>query len=57
MAEKTQQQGLGASEEVRAELPPGVKEFRTLEGHKGIVMSVAFDPQDGTLASGSATTR
>ena len=34
-------------------LPPGVKLLRTLEGHKDAVMSVAFDPQGGTLASGS----
>ena len=35
------------------ELPPGVKLLRTLEGHEGAVRSVAFDPQGGTLASGS----
>jgi hypothetical protein len=34
-------------------LPPGVKLLRTLEGHQDVVMSVAFDPQDGALASGS----
>src|SRR5947207_1054082 len=34
-------------------LPPGVKLLRTLEGHQGPVMSVAFEPQGGTLASGS----
>src|SRR5690349_13277215 len=30
----------------------GVKLLRTLEGHKNVVTSVAFDPQGGTLASG-----
>ena len=35
-------------------LPPGVKLLRTLEGHQGAVLSVAFDPQGGTLASGGA---
>ena len=34
-------------------LPPGVKLLRTLEGHKDVVLSVAFDPQGETLASGS----
>jgi WD40 repeat protein len=34
-------------------LPPGVKLLRTLEGHPNSVVSVAFDPQGGTLASGS----
>ena len=29
------------------------KLLRTLEGHQGWVYSVAFDPQGGTLASGS----
>ena len=33
-------------------LPPGVKLLRTLEGHSGLVHSVVFDPQGGTLASG-----
>ena len=28
--------------------------LRTLEGHQGMVMSVAFDPTGRTLASGSA---
>ena len=36
-----------------AELPPGVKLLRTLAGHQDAVLSVAFDPQGGTLASGS----
>ena len=34
-------------------LPPGVKLLRTLQGHQGAVMSVAFDPQGSALASGS----
>src|SRR3954451_223683 len=42
---------LGGSKQ--PELPPGVKLLRTLKGHEGAVVSVAFDPQGGTLASGS----
>jgi WD40 repeat protein len=34
-------------------LPPGVKLVRTLEGHQGAVMSVAFDRHGGMLASGN----
>jgi WD40 repeat protein/GTPase SAR1 family protein len=34
-------------------LPPGVKLLRTLAGHEGVVLSVAFDPAGQTLASGS----
>ena len=34
-------------------LPPGVKLLRVLEGHSGTVLSIAFDPQGGMLASGS----
>ncbi len=32
-------------------LPPGVKLLRTLEGQRGIVLSVAFDPEGRMLAS------
>ena len=39
--------------EATHKLPPGVKLFRTLEGHQDAVRSVAFDPAGGTLASGS----
>jgi small GTP-binding protein len=46
---KKKKRGQRASEE----LPPGVKLLRTLEGHQGVVMSVAFDPEGETLASGS----
>jgi small GTP-binding protein len=42
-----------ANEELRPELPPGVKLLRTLEGHQGEVNSVVFDPQGEMLASGS----
>ncbi len=52
MAIKKQQEQ-PANEELRTELPPGVKLFRTLEGHGRAVTSVAFDPQGETLASGS----
>lgn len=48
---KTRSRRTGSGAE--RELPPGVKLLRTLEGHKGKVRSVAFDPQGGTLASGS----
>jgi WD40 repeat protein len=34
-------------------LPRGVKLLRTLEGHKNVVFSVAFDPEGRTLVSGS----
>jgi small GTP-binding protein len=34
-------------------LPPGVTLYSTLQGHTDAVLSVAFDPQGGTLASGS----
>jgi small GTP-binding protein len=51
---KKKEQGQRATEELRPELPPGVKLLRTLEGHQGAVQSVAFDPQGETLASGSA---
>jgi len=52
MANK-KERGQSASEDLRPELPPGVKLLRTLEGHQGEVSSVAFDSQGGTLASGS----
>lgn len=35
-------------------LPPGVKRIGALAGHKQAVLSVAFDPRGGMLASGSA---
>ena len=41
-----------AGEKLPRELPPGVRRIRTLEGHRGGVMSVAFDRQGETLASG-----
>ena len=34
-------------------MPPGVKLLRTLEGHRNMVLSVAFDPQGWALAGGS----
>jgi small GTP-binding protein len=51
---KKNDQGKRPNEVMRPELPPGVKLLRTLEGHRGVVHSVAFDPQGGMLASGSA---
>ena len=43
-----------ANLKVPTELPPGVKLLHRLVGHKGPVMSLAFDPQGEILASGSA---
>jgi small GTP-binding protein len=51
--EKKEEQGQRANEELRPELPPGVKLLRTLEGHHDVFLSVTFDPQGRTLASGS----
>src|SRR3954468_4247668 len=53
MAEKKEREQR-ANEELRPELPPGVKLFRTLKGHQGAVNSVAFDPQGEMLACGSS---
>jgi small GTP-binding protein len=43
----------GQGEGTKEKLPPGVKLFRSFEGHTDAVSCVAFNPQDGTLASGS----
>jgi small GTP-binding protein len=51
MAEEPQKRR--ADDELRPELPPGVKLLRTLEGHQDAVKSVAFNPQGEMLASGS----
>lgn len=55
MAKETLAEGnVGPSGQAAAPpLPPGVKLLRTLEGHQDMVVSLAFDPQGGTLASGS----
>ncbi len=50
---KPEEQGQSAGVAVRTELSPGVKLLRTLQGHEDAVFSVAFDPQGGTLASGT----
>jgi WD40 repeat protein len=42
------------SEQPERQLPPGVKLLRTLEGHENVVLSVAFDPEGRTLASGGS---
>ncbi len=58
MAKKKQEEQLPQTEEeLRNMLPPGVKLLRTFEGHKGAVLSVAFDPNGKTLASGSSDNR
>jgi WD40 repeat protein len=51
--EKPEEQLQRASEALLNPLPPGLKLLHTLTGHRAIVNSVAFDPQGGTLASGS----
>jgi len=50
---KQKAQGQPADDELRTELPPGVKLLRTLQGHRDMIRSVAFDPRGETLASGS----
>jgi small GTP-binding protein len=50
---KRGKQRLQANEEVRIELPAGVKLARTLGRHLGSIRSVMFDSQGETLASGS----
>lgn len=53
--EKPAEGNVGPSGQAAAPpLPPGVKLLRTLEGPQDVVRSVAFDPQGGALASGSA---
>jgi len=53
--EKPAQGNSGPSGQAAAPpLPPGVKLLGTLEGHQNAVLCVVFDPQGGTLASGSA---
>ena len=52
--QKTQRPNTG--EDVRTDLPSGVKLLRTLDGHHDIVWSLAFDPHGETVASGSYDT-
>jgi small GTP-binding protein len=52
MAKKKGQQGRRANQEP-TEPPAGVVLLRTLKGHNDMIYGVAFDPQGGTLASGS----
>jgi small GTP-binding protein len=40
------------AQETNCEVPSGVKLFHTMEGHKGAVRTVAFDPAGEILASG-----
>jgi len=53
MAKETEREGQQANKDAPTVLPPSVRRVRTLEGHQGKVYGVAFDPQGGTLASGS----
>ncbi len=53
MSAKKKPQPSATDSGAEQELPPGVKLLHTLEGHQGSVNCVAFDPQGGTLASGS----
>src|SRR5688572_33415780 len=53
MAKRIKSEGQKVDQQEPAVLPPGLKGVRSLEGHQGIVRSVAFDPQGWTLASGS----
>ena len=50
-SDKKKRPTAGAGSGAERELPPGVKLLRTLEGHKGLVYGVAFDPTGQTLAS------
>jgi hypothetical protein len=45
-------QGQREKEKMPTALPPGVRLLCTLEGHRGPVKSVAFDPQGRMLARG-----
>lgn len=54
MAKKKPEATVGPSGQgVAPPLPAAVKLRPTLEGHQNAVLSVAFDPPGGTLASGS----
>src|SRR5215213_9382094 len=54
MAEKNQKkQKSHADRRGQTELPPGVKLLCTLEGHRDVIKSLAFDPHGDTLAGGS----
>ena len=51
---KKKRQKPRASTKRQLTLPPGIELLRTLKGHQNAIFSVAFAPQGGTLASGSA---
>src|ERR1043165_1964359 len=54
MAEnKKEEQWRRADEEVRKNLPPGVKLVRTLRGHTGSIRRIAWSPNGRMLASPS----
>ncbi len=53
MSDKVVEQWQLADEEVRKNLPPGVKLLRTLRGHTGLIGRIAWSPDGHMLASPS----
>ncbi len=54
MGDNSADQWQRADEDVRKNLPPGVKLVRTLRGHTDIIGRIAWSPDDRMLASPSA---
>ena len=51
-----QKRNVQTSKQQEPKLPPGVKLLRTLEGHRGIVESMAFNPTGRSWLAGAMTT-